>query len=71
MNRKALTDLAERAAVAFVEGTFAGLTVSAVTSADTWVAALSGGVAAALSVIKSSLATRVGNSESASLSKKI
>lgn len=69
--KRYLTDLAERAVVAFVEGTLAGVTVAAVSNVDMWVAAVSGGAAAALSVLKSSIATRVGNPESASLSKKI
>jgi hypothetical protein len=71
MSRQLLRDLAERAGIAFVEGTLAGVTVAAVSDVNMWIAALSGGVSAALSTLKSALATRVGNPDSASLSKKI
>lgn len=68
---KAYTDVLERAGVAFLEGTLAGVVVTQAMDARMWLAALSGGVSAALSTLKSLLATRVGNPESASLSKKI
>jgi hypothetical protein len=70
-DRRFIIDLAERLGWAFLEGTMAGVTVAAVSDVHMWLAALSGGVAAALSTLKSLLARRVGDPSSASLSKKI
>lgn len=60
-------DLAERAGVAFVEGALAGLVLTSVADKTAWLAAASAGVSAAVSVVKSTLAKRVGNPDSASL----
>lgn len=68
---KYLTDLVERAAVAFVEGTVAGLVLTSLNDMNMWASAALGGLTASLSLIKSSLASRRGNTDSASLSKKI
>lgn len=71
VNSRATADIRERLVIAFAEGTLSGVVVSAVGDVHMWLAAVSGGVAAVLSLLKSTLATRVGNPESASLSKKI
>lgn len=60
-------DLVERAAVAFIEGAFAGLVLTSLTDKTAWLAAASAGVTAALSVVKSAFAKRVGSPDSASL----
>jgi expansin (peptidoglycan-binding protein) len=66
-----LRDTLERAAWAFIEGAVSGVVVTQLTDQSMWWAAVSAGVTPALSVLKSSAATRVGFPESASLSKKI
>lgn len=63
-------DVLERAGVAFVEGFIGGVVITQATSTHMWWAAASAGVSAALSVIKSSMATRSGTG-SASLSTKV
>ena len=65
------SDLIERAGWAFVEGTVSGVVLARASDINMWWAALAAGLAPALSIMKSALATRVGDSGSASLSKKI
>lgn len=64
-------DTLERAVWAFVEGAVTGVALTQLNDISMWWAALSAGLAPALSVLKSAAATRVGFPESASLSKKI
>lgn len=66
-----LRDTLERAAWAFVEGAISGVVLAQIGNISMWWAALSAGLAPALSVIKSAYATRVGDPSTASLSKKI
>lgn len=64
-------DLVERALWAFVEGTAAGLVLTSLNDVSMWASAGLGGLTASISLVKSSLASRRGNPDSASLSKKI
>jgi hypothetical protein len=64
-------DLVERALWAFVEGAAAGLVLTSLNDVSMWASAGLGGLTASISLVKSSLASRRGNPDSASLSKKI
>jgi hypothetical protein len=64
-------DAAERVAVAFAEGVVGGLVLTGVTDKSMWLAALTGGVSAAVSALKAIVASRVGNADSASLTKTV
>ncbi len=64
-------DVLERAVWAFVEGAAGGVVITQASNVSMWWAAVSAGLAPALSVVKSAYATRVGDPASASLSKKI
>lgn len=66
-----LRDLAERAAVTFAEAFVAGIVITQVTDTGMWAAAAVAGLSAALSVVKSALASRVGETGSASLSRTV
>lgn len=61
-------DLLERVAVTFVEGTIGSLVLTQLSDRDMWLAAVGGGVAAVVALLKGLLAKRYGNPESASLS---
>lgn len=63
-------DALERVGVAFVEGFIGGVVITQSTDSTMWWAAVSAGVSAALSVIKSITATKTGTG-SASLSTKV
>ena len=63
-------DALERVGVAFVEGAIGGLVITQYADKTMWLAAVSAGVSAALSVAKSIIATRSGTG-SASLSTKV
>lgn len=62
-------DLVERVASTFVEGVIGSLVVTELTDRSMWLAALSGGVAAALSLVKGLIARHRGLENSASLSR--
>lgn len=64
-------DAAERVAVAFAEGVVGGLVLTGVTDKSMWLAALTGGVSAAISALKAIVASKVGNAGSASLTKSV
>lgn len=60
-------DLLERVGMTFVEGFLGGIVVTEIADKAMWLAAVSGGVAAALALLKGLAAKRVGNEDSASL----
>jgi len=64
MERKYLKDVAERALMTAVQ---AGIASYVVVGKDGWKTAALAGVAAALSVIKSAIAKKIGDPESASI----
>lgn len=64
-------DLVERVASTFVEGVIGSLVVTELTDRSMWLAALSGGVAAALSLVKGLIARHRGLGDSASLSRDV
>jgi len=63
-------DVIERAGWAFVEGAVGGVVLTQYTEKSMWLAAITAGASAALSVLKSALASR-GGTGSASLSKQV
>jgi hypothetical protein len=60
-------DLLERVVMTFLQGCIGSLVVADVANKTMWLAALGGGVAAVVSLVKGVLAKQVGNSDSASL----
>lgn len=64
-------DLLERAAVTFVQTLVASVALTEVTDTAMWAAAAVAGLSAALSVVKSALASQVGRTDSASLSRTV
>jgi hypothetical protein len=61
-------DLLERVAVTFFQGTVGALIVTELADKEMWLAAVGGGVAAVVSLLKGLAAKRYGNPDSASLS---
>jgi hypothetical protein len=66
-----LKDVAERVAVTFLEAFVAGIVVTQLTDTGMWAAAGVAGGSAALSLVKSVLASQVGRTDSASLSSSV
>lgn len=64
-----LRDLAERVGWTFVEGFVGGLVLTQLSDVNMWYAAVSGGLAAVVSLVKGVVAKGVGNTESASLTR--
>jgi hypothetical protein len=73
MNRRWIADAAERAGWTFVQGALAVVPVELLATGDPTArnAALVGGIAAVLSLLKSVAATKVGDPGSASTSKQV
>jgi len=63
-------DVLERAAWAFLEGAVGGIVLTQYADRSMWLAAVTAGASTALSVLKSTYATRTGTG-SASLSKRV